>query len=218
MNSNNKKSALIVVPHIDDEVFSCWSVLISEEYDKVVVLPLTYNNNQKNRKKAYDNHSICFFKEGKVEICMDLANTPDGELGNSSVSRKLLVSQLDNYIYENNFTDIFIPNKSHHQDHKAANEICLASMRPRKSLKVKGIYGYSYMYHDNLEVNSIFSVLTKEQIKARTSFLLLMDEYDKILDEGTLNSVEILNNISRLAGVFVNADYADRFIPIRVLK
>jgi hypothetical protein len=128
-----------------------------------------------------------------------------------------MVTMLDKLFTKEWITDLFIPAKSHHQDHEYLNKCCLAALRIRSTLKVKNIFEYIYVYHTDADRGSVYHPMTKQDLNNLLITLETIDlEYSNIFDLNSVNSPKIIKSDLIRNGKMINRYAADRFIPLRV--
>jgi LmbE family N-acetylglucosaminyl deacetylase len=221
LENGKKKVAMIIIPHVDDELFSCWSILTDKSYDKIIIVRCTTGDAQEARLKIYDelrnspdkkdwlNSNIVFVNLFKV-----LAT--DGRFS-SEYAESVVVTALDRVLQSEPITDLFYPASSHHQDHHYLNRCVRAAIRVRSSLKIKSIYEYVYAYHQLDESGSVYHPMTAEQLNQLMWVLERIHlEYCPILDDDSITSLKVVRADAERYGRIINVEAADRFIPIRV--
>lgn len=211
------KTAVILIPHVDDDLFSCWSIMSDKSYDKVIIYRFTNDKRQTERAKIYDMLKLDPYSEW-VNPNLEVRNAtgdnplyPDGEL--NKVDKKELTSLIDKIVTSERIDELYFPAVSHHQDHEALNHAAKASLRTRRSLKVVSSYEYIYMYHELWHAAVAYKPMTKEQVEHRTELINLMNTYDTIIDNDSLVSTIVIENDSTRNGRLINHYAAERFIP-----
>lgn len=219
MVKKKSKSAMIIIPHVDDDIFSCWSVMSSQDYTDLKIVRCTTNDRQESRAKIYEILKTPEYK-GWVNPNMEIVNLMDplpndGEL--NKCSRRVITTALDKLFTQSTIDELYIPAYSHHQDHEMLFKCCLSAIRMRSSLKVKSMFKYIYMYHNLGDESCIYKPMTLLQVNHQVHVLRKMNQFDPILDENSVNSVEALKADAIKHGLMINHQAAERFIPIRVI-
>lgn len=219
VKKQKSRSAVIVIPHVDDDFFSCWSVMSDPTYTDLKIVRCTTNERQENRAKIYEILKTPEYK-GWVNPNLQVVNLfdplpKDGEL--NQVSRKDVTTALDAIFSKDWIDELYFPAYSHHQDHEMVFKCCMSALRMRRSLQVRSMFKYTYMYHNLGDESCIYKPMTMLQVNHQVHILRKMNQLDTILDEKSVNSVDALKNDAIKHGKMINCQAAERFIPIRVV-
>lgn len=215
------KQACIIIPHIDDDIYSCWSVLSDMSYDKIVIVRCSSGPDQESRLTFHDrlvNAPSEFVLNPNIE-CVDLfgefeKNPLDGCIG--KIDKRVLVTALDRFT-SRKFDEFYYPGRSHHQDHDVLNQCCLAALRPRKSNKVLKAMEYTYMYNHRDKDARIYRMMTIDQLNRKMEFLDLINLKCNIYGDPndcivSVNSREYVEQLNRTFGIEKNGYAAELFI------
>lgn len=216
------KTACIIIPHIDDDIYSCWSVLSDQSYDKIVIVRCTSGESQRKRKEIHD--SLITHKGATPilgvnpnieirDIFGDFNDSPaDGTL--EQVDKRIFISAIDKLVREG-FEHFFFPSESHHQDHAALYKHCIASLT-RDEGHVTQAYAYTYMYNHITENAIAYNVMSEGTLQNKIEFLNLLDKAAKIYTNRK-SSAEYVINMNRNSGIDCGADAAETFIPFKII-
>lgn len=209
------KDFLIIAPHVDDEIYSCMSI-ISHCLFNVKSLTIAYTctgvSKQLERYKVVKDY-IDSYSPSFVELKF-LNFWDDGE--STPIRSKEKVGVLDKLFESHQY--IFIPDRSHHQDHIYTNQHCISALRWRNSLNPKGVFIYEYMYnHDHVESNFIVE-LTRESFLDKINILNNLNQVDSILSDESVNSIHNVKSIAKVNGSRINKKYGESFKVLRLNK
>lgn len=212
------KRACIIIPHIDDDIYSCWSILSDKSYDEIVIVKVTQGAHQLKRETIHNllmtdpdhyglNHNI------RIEwLFGSRENSPED--GKTQLRPDLdYVTRLDKYTSQN-FAEFYYPSMSHHQDHALINRTCLAALRARSNRGVNKVFEYTYMYNYDTERAVCYKSMMPEDLIHKLMLLKDMNEYDPILDEYSVNSVDYVKQANLNFGLECNRFAAEKFILI----
>lgn len=137
---------LIVAPHADDEIFWCYSVL---KGSTVIVLGgRTEKAKEVSQKIAqdlgYDLYLYDFEDRGFYKYFNEIRNTIEGVV--NSVKPE----------------EIYIPSKTHHQDHNTVNDIMQIIARPMRLPYLRRIIEFPYWGLEEYKFNLIKEVQQKK--------------------------------------------------------
>lgn len=212
-----KKTACIIIPHIDDDIYSCWSILCDKSYDEIIVVKCTTGEHQRNRVIIHDRlqeEPEMYNLNPHIKIKWLFGSeddTPQDGLLNKVHDVKL-VSELDKYV-QSGIEEFYYPSDSHHQDHHKINKACKAALRPRESFKIKKAYEYTYMYNHSREDAVSYKAMTYQDLANKIKFLEDLDSYDGILSKSSVNSSRYVENSNMNFGWECGAEAAEKFIP-----
>src|ERR1051326_5203920 len=206
------KNFTIVAPHVDDDIYSCSSVLehVSRSEDVFFrVLFLSHGRRQEGRRKSiyhiYEN--IFGIARSKYEI-VDLGFFEDGMSSFSNLNHA--VAKLDKYMESSTY--IFTTGDSHHQDHIITSTLVNAALRFRRSLQgLKGVFQYEYMYNHDQVPSEMFLPLSVTGIQKKLESLQQLNTVDTILNEGSVNSLEYVKSMATINGLRCNYEFAESF-------
>lgn len=219
--SSNGGRAVIIIPHVDDDFYSCWSIMSDTTYDRVEVVRCSTNKNQETRAKIYTDLMTDPKYDGWVNKNLVVTKLMDKlpQDGNMSLTpMRDMITALDKiFTTGDKIEHLFIPAISHHQDHEYLSKCCMAALRYRSSLIVESVFKYTYMYHNPGEDSCVYKPMTKLQSNHRSYILNKMNEYDNILSGDSVNSTKFLRSNDISNGLQINRQAAEKFIPVRVI-
>lgn len=206
---------LIIVPHVDDEIYSCMSVIdkcLSSGEHELTIAHTSSGEKQAERLAILKKHLQVAYSNDPEFIRLNLFS--DGKAKFADMNNN--TTFLDKLIVSHDF--VFIPAVSAHQDHIITHLNCMASVRYRESMKnVQGIFEYEYMYnHDNVS-SEYFLELREEALNLKIEILKDMNLIDSILSESSVNSERYVRALSTINGCRANYLYAESF-KVRYLK
>ena len=137
---------LLISPHSDDEVLGAGGTLMKlREQGAEVLLALVACSDVEQR---HIGHVRAQEREQEFLAASEHLATlpplvfwhPDGAL--DLVGQGKMVKQLDTLLDDYKPTDLFIPEPSYHQDHRAVNQACIAALRPTGTWRPNRVYEY----------------------------------------------------------------------------
>lgn len=212
------KRACIIIPHIDDDIYSCWSILSDKSYDEIVIVKVTQGAHQLNREAIHNllmtdpdryglNHNI------RIEWLFGNREESPEDGNAQSIPDFEYVTRFDKYTSQD-FTEFYYPSMSHHQDHVLVNRACLAALRARSSMRLKNAYEYTYMYNYDTERAVCYKPLNGDELDYKLKCLKDMNDFDSILDEYSVNSLDYVERSNRNFGTECNQFAAEKFILV----
>lgn len=206
-----KSHYLIIAPHVDDDIYSCMSVI-----DKclrtpgVCELTIAYAASgikQKERLEVLKS----ILKEnyfGYMPTFVEMELFPDGQ--SKLVDLNYKISIVDKLMENCDYA--FLPAVSQHQDHIITNIITNAASRSRQSLeRVKGIYHYEYMYNMQQVPSEMILELLPAALELKVKILKAMNEIDKILSDKSVNSERFIRAWAVTNGCLGLYEYGETF-------
>jgi len=143
VNPTGYENALVIAPHADDESFGCGGTIAKLASQGVEVNLLLGS-------LGYDKESACVHQEEleKAIKILGIANysvlNTHGERYQDQMGQFYLTSHIEAEISKR-YGIVFIPYPSHHQDHIAIHQACLAALRPG-TFQPSLILMYEYTY------------------------------------------------------------------------
>lgn len=205
----------VIIPHRDDEFYSCMSVFPLANFlgADLHLYYFTKGESQNKRWRAYrqikEYLTIEYPKLNIVAHTLDLF--PDGHP--ERIDMRDLVGAIDKITISSNW--LFMPSRSHHQDHEKINKACMASIRSRTTISgLLCVCEYEYMYNKEDNVGNLYLPLTDSEMALKIEFLKLIDKEDPILNHQSVNSIEYISQTHRMDGFRYNSvetKYAERF-------
>lgn len=207
----SEDSVLAFAPHCDDIIYGLFS-LVQDCIDKdkpLFIAYMSYGDHQDKRKATFEEIT----KEiGLKLVVLNLNAFEDGQ--SNRVPTNTIVSKLDPLF--SIFRTIYIPEPSHHQDHKVTYECCLAAMRFRNSLPSdQTIYCYNYVYNEDSITPNIYISLSEKAIINKTKVLKILDRVDNILKDDVNSIPNIILNHRYLASKVPGSKYAEYYRLLR---
>jgi N-acetylglucosamine malate deacetylase 1 len=132
------KKILVISPHIDDEVLGVGGYMAKDHIEADVLLVnytlerLYEHNNMKKIVGVNNTFTLYDDKDGKNDLMPSLD----------------LIKYIDNLLEFNEYDELFIPYKSHHQDHQKIYDCCLAAIRLRQDVSpvpLVAMYEYPFI-------------------------------------------------------------------------
>lgn len=210
----NTNIPLIVIPHLDDELFSCFNVFMNakeSEHKEVNLLLLSYGESQDKRLSEYSK--IAKLLGIKITIIISRSFK---DSGSDMVAIKDIVGVMDK-LYPL-FSEIFIPELSHHQDHIVVHNASLAALRYRDSLSPSlVVYAYNYIYNHDFVLPNVYMRMNEEGIDLKIKCLKILDKVDNILSN-RVNSEDVIRSLAVVAGSKIPSEYGESFRLVRMIK
>jgi len=135
---------LVVAPHADDEAFGCGGTIAKLVAQGVTVELLV------GALGASDKLAAIRLKElKKAQAILGISKfsvlVPDGDGRLDQIDQIRLVAGIEWAIHESNADTVIYPYPSHHQDHRAIEQACVAALRPgTHNVQVILMYEYTY--------------------------------------------------------------------------
>lgn len=135
---------LVVAPHADDETFGCGGT-IAKMTDQGIQVDLLLGS------LGYDNNSLCV-RDQELRQAIEILGINNCRVITQLGSERLqdmtpqyhLIDAIENEV-KKGYDIVFIPYPSHHQDHIAIHQACLAALRPgTKQPNMILMYEYTY--------------------------------------------------------------------------
>jgi LmbE family N-acetylglucosaminyl deacetylase len=209
----DKDPIVIVIPHLDDDLYSCvsWMQKAYESDSYVNIVLLSTGTSQVVRETKYQEIYDTLGIKARI-FFLDLFG--DGESDQCSI--KSMVKILDKFSSIAKY--FLIPEPSHHQDHENSYKACLASIRYRDSLRQDlEVYAYNYTYNHEFIQPNVYVKLSDEFFDKKIQCLKLLNEVDNIL-VNRVNTVKVIESMAIVNGSKIGINYAESFRLIRACK
>lgn len=206
------KKVLLISPHADDEILSCWTYLEMSRKEKI---DLSISYQAIGTKKSEDEFLQYYNRISTINFLADNFKFKWNHLylGYDSIMDKLFKREIINKydkILNESYNEILIPYRSPHQDHQIAHDCVIASLR--RNLKSDIII---YEHHNQLAFveNKFFPTRfipfdNDEKVK-------WMMEYKPYIKPEDFTAQKTLN---RLRGSQIGHEYAEAFQVLREVK
>lgn len=139
------KTALVIAPHADDETFGCGGTIakMTDQGIQVDLLlgSLGYDKDSLQVREQELQKAIEILGISKYNVITNLG----AERYQDKVPQYNLIDAIESVIRIRQYDVVFIPYPSHHQDHIAVHQACLAALRPG-TFQPNMILMYEYTY------------------------------------------------------------------------
>lgn len=205
-----KVPVVVVAPHMDDEIYSCMSVLQEAIYNQDPIW-LVYASHGEHQEKRYEMYGKLSMMLGYDLTIIRLDAFEDGKSNETPIVN--LVTNLDKIVAVSKA--LFIPEKSNHQDHEYVYRACMSAIRYRDKLPKKFVcYAYNYVYNHEEIIPNVYQELYKGTFDIKYAFLGVLDRVDGILKD-YVNSGKVIEAIARVNGSKIPAEFGESFRLIR---
>ena len=139
-----KKKILVVSPHIDDEVLGVGGYM-AKKFVEADVLLVNYT-----LERLYEHNAMK--KILGVNNTFTLYDNKDGV--NDQIPSIDIIKYLDNLLEFNDYDELFIPYRSHHQDHQKIHDCCISAIRLRQDVNpvpLVCMYEYPFVSNERIE-------------------------------------------------------------------
>jgi LmbE family N-acetylglucosaminyl deacetylase len=198
------KKILVVSPHIDDEVLGVGGYMAKDNIEADVLLvnftlERLYEHN-KMKKIVGVNNTFTLYddKDGKNDLM------PSADL----------IAYIDNLLEVNHYDELFIPYRSHHQDHQKIHDCCMAAIRLRQDVvpvPMVAMYEYPFV-NSGIEGGAWYVDITDTIVQKMEGFLTNTSQIKR--SPAPLNKKSIVT-LARMRGMECGVEYAEKFYIVR---
>ena len=202
-----KKKILVISPHIDDEVLGVGGYM-SKDYVKADVLLVNYTEERLvehiNMKKIIG-----------IETTYTLYNDRDGKL--DAYSNIYLIKEIDEILEKNKYDQLFIPYRSHHQDHQIVHDCCLAAIRLRQDVEpIPLVAMYEYPFINETPNGGAWYLNIEDTINKKVNGFL--ENKSQLKRYPSPLSKKSVLTLARMRGMESGFKYAEKFYIIRKIN
>ncbi len=203
----SKKKILVISPHIDDEVLGVGGYMSKDNIEADVLLV----NYTEERLVEHTNMK----KIIGVEYTYTLYDDRDGKL--DAYSNIYLIKQIDALLEMNKYSELFIPYRSHHQDHQKVHDCCLAAIRLRQDVDpVPLVALYEYPFINETPNGGAWYVNIEDTINKKVNGFL--ENKSQIKRHPSPLSKESVLTLAKMRGMESGFKYAEKFYIIRKIN
>lgn len=206
----NSKKILIVSPHIDDEVLGCGGLMAKDEVTADIV-NVTYT------EERLEEQNEMLKRLGKLETTgrYNLLEGGDGLL--DTTSRVDLTTALDDILARTMYDGLYIPYRSHHQDHQFVYDSCMSAIRLKQSrpVPVVALYEYPFVQSDVPSTGAWYVNIGDTIDKKVHAFEANKSQVKSSPSPLNENGIRTL---ARMRGMECGLEYAEKFYLIRCIS
>jgi len=204
------KKILIVSPHIDDEILGCGGLMAKDDVVADIV-NVTYTEERLNEQDEM------LERLGKIKTTgrYNLLKKFDGLL--DTTARLDLTTALDNIIGNKTYDAMYIPYRSHHQDHQFVYDSCMAAIRLKQSRPVPlvALYEYPFVQSDVPSTGAWYLNIEDTIDKKVHAFEANKSQVKKSPSPLNENGIRTL---ARMRGMECGLEYAEKYYLIRCIS
>jgi N-acetylglucosamine malate deacetylase 1 len=192
---------LIISPHIDDEVLGCYSVLNEDTF--VCYLGVEDRSYISAEERVKELEKAASIKNFKWVLFNNVVN---------SYKCEELISTLEEQINQQKPENVFIPDYSYNQDHRAVYDASMVALRHHDiNWFVRKIYVYEQPHsilwpYRHFEPNYYIEINISDKIKTYNLYKSQVRGH---------RSSDTIKTMAKLRGKQANVDYAEAFSCIR---
>jgi LmbE family N-acetylglucosaminyl deacetylase len=199
------KKILVISPHIDDEVLGVGGYMAKKNISADVLL-VNYT-----LERLYEHNAMK--KIIGINNTFTLYDDKDGK--NDQMASVDLIKYIDNMLEFNKYDELFIPYRSHHQDHQKIHDCCLAAIRLRQDVDpvpLVAMYEYPFI-NDTPTTGGHWYVDIEDTIDKKVNGFL--ENKSQVKRKPAPLNEESVRTLAQMRGMESGCEYAEKFYILR---